>query len=171
MDCGKDPVTGWTEYLEGTSPRKLKYSDFALCSGPWVTEAGPYIEALQAADIPVIYAGTGGLFDTPEVSTIVKIFAFISECDKDVVYDDAFLQDIHTNLPEDFPSLWKKLKYGILAMQEATKAQKRLSLQGLYANVLSLLGLSAESFHEAEDDVLLFNLGRLSQAVFGLWGL
>lgn len=153
------------EYLEGDKPRKLKYSDFAFLFRSVGGEAGPYIDALREANIPVIYAGTGGLFDTPEVSSIIKIFAFISECDKDVDYDDNFLQDILDNLPDDFSITFKKLKSGILAIQEATKAQKRLSLQGLYANVLSLLGLSEESFHEAEDDVLLFNLGRLSQAI------
>lgn len=153
------------EFLDGSSVRKLKYSDFAFLFRSISNEATPYIEALRAADIPVIYAGTGGLFDTPEVSSIIKIFAFISQCDKDVEYDDAFLQDVHDNLPTDFSISVKKLKAGVLAIQEATKAQKRLSLQGLYANVLSLLGISDESFHEAEDDVLLFNLGRLSQAI------
>jgi len=153
------------EYLEGDKPRKLKYSDFAFLFRSIGNEAGPYIEALREANIPVIYAGTGGLFDTLEVSSIIKIFAFISECDRDVDYDDNFLQDIHDDLPDDFSITFKKLKSGILAIQEATKVQKRISLQGLYFNVLSLLGLSDESFHEAEDDVLLFNLGRLSQAI------
>lgn len=154
-----------TEFSDGTTVRKLKYSDFAFLFRSISNEATPYIEALRAADIPVIYAGTGGLFDTPEVSSIIKIFAFISECDRDVEYDENFLQDIHDNLPTDFSITFKKLKSGILAIQAAAKSQKRLSLQGLYANVLSLLGISDESFHEAEDDVLLFNLGRLSQAI------
>jgi DNA helicase-2/ATP-dependent DNA helicase PcrA len=153
------------EFLDGDAVRKLKYSDFAFLFRSVRSEAGPYIEALRAADIPVIYAGTGGLFDTPEVSSIIKIFAFISECDKDVDYDDAFLKDINDNLPDDFSITAKKLKAGILSIQEATKSQKRLSLQGLYANVLSLLGISDVTFHETEDDVLLFNLGRLSLAI------
>jgi len=154
-----------TEFLDGNNIRKLKYSDFAFLFRSVGNEASPYIEALQAADIPVIYAGTGGLFDTPEVSSIIKIFGFISECDKDIEYDDAFLQEIHDNLPDDFSIHLKRFKSGIVAIQEATKKQKRLSLQGLYANVLTLLGISDVSFHETEDDVLLFNLGRLSQAI------
>lgn len=153
------------EYLKNDSPRKLKYSDFAFLFRSVSGEAGPYIEALQTANIPVIYAGTGGLFDTNEVASIIKIFTFISECDKDTVYDDAFLHDIHDNLPDDFSINFAKFKNEITAIREATKTQRRLSLQGLYANILSLLGVSAENFHEAEDDVLLFNLGRLSQAV------
>jgi DNA helicase II / ATP-dependent DNA helicase PcrA len=153
------------EFLDGNVLRKLKYSDFAFLFRSISNEATPYIEALRAADIPVVYAGTGGLFDTAEVSSIIKIFAFITECDRDVEYNDDFLQDIHDNLPIDFSISFKELKTGILALRESSKVQKRLSLQGLYANVLSLLGLSAKSLHEAEDDVLLFNLGRLSQAV------
>jgi DNA helicase-2/ATP-dependent DNA helicase PcrA len=153
------------EYLEGGSTRKLKYSDFAFLFRSVGHEAGPYIEALRAADIPVIYAGTGGLFETDEVSSIIKIFAYISGCDKDVEYNDAFLHGICDFLPDDFSITFKKLKAGIVAIQTTIKTQKRLSLQGLYANVLSLLGLSDESFHEAEDDVLLYNLGRLSKAI------
>ncbi len=153
------------EYLEGDSPRKLKYSDFAFLFRSISSEAGPYIDALQEASIPVIYAGTGGLFETSEVSSIIKIFAFISECDRDVGYDDDFLHEIHDNIPDDFSISFKKLKSGILALQQANKSQKRLSLQGLYTNVLSLLGLSDETFHVTEDDVLLFNLGRLSRAI------
>jgi len=153
------------EYPEGNSPRKLKYSDFAFLFRSVGNEAGPYIEALRAADIPVIYAGTGGLFDTDEVSSIIKIFGFISECDKDVVYDDDYIQDIHDHLSDLFSISLKQLKRGIIAIRDATKSQKRLSLQGLYVDVLSLLGLSDESFHAATDDVLLFNLGRLSQAI------
>jgi DNA helicase-2/ATP-dependent DNA helicase PcrA len=153
------------EYQEGDSVRKLKYSDFAFLFRSVGNEAGPYIEALRNADIPVIYAGTGGLFDTEEISSIIKMMEFISEIDKDKEYDDDFLQEIHDNLPDDFSIPQKKFKSGILAIQAATKAQKRLSLQGLYGNILTLLGLSDESFHEKEDDVLLFNLGRLSQAI------
>jgi len=153
------------EYWEGGKVRKLKYNDFAFLFRSVRNEAAPYIEAMQADDIPVIFAGTGGLFDTDEVSSIIQILEYISECDKEVVYDDAFLRDIHNKLPADFVIPFKPFKKGILAIKEVTKNQKRLSLQGLYADILTLLGFYAESFHEAEDDVLLFNLGRLSQAI------
>ncbi len=153
------------EFLEGGILRKLKYSDFAFLFRSIRHEAGPYIEALRAAEIPVIYAGTGGLFDTPEVASIIKMLAFISECDKDAVYDDNFLQEIHDGLPDDFSISFNKLRNGLLAIKDAVKAQKRVSLQGLYANLLLLLELFNENFHDTEDDVLLFNLGRLSQAI------
>jgi DNA helicase-2/ATP-dependent DNA helicase PcrA len=153
------------EFNDGGNLRKLKYSDFAFLFRSISNEASPYIEALREANIPVIYAGTGGLFDTLEVDSIIRLLEFISECDKDVIYDDAFLEDIHDSLPDDFTISLKKLISGVQSIKDYTKSQKRLSLQGLYANILALLGLSENSFHEAEDDVLLFNLGRLSQAI------
>lgn len=153
------------EFWEGDKVRKLKYSDFAFLFRSVGNEATPYIDAMHAAEIPVIFAGIGGLFDTTEVSSIIRMLEYISECDKDVVYNDSFLHEIHDNLPDDFTITYKLFKAGILTIQEVTKNQKRLSLQNLYGDILSLLGLSGESFHEAEDDVLLFNLGRLSQAI------
>lgn len=153
------------EYLEGDSPRKLKYSDFAFLFRSVGNEAEPYIQALRSANIPVIYAGIGGLFNTQEVVSILKMLEYISKCDKDVEYDNDFLKDILKSLPSGFSITLKELSSGILIIQEEAKAQKRLSLQGLYADILSLLGLSGESFHETEDDVMLFNLGRLSQAI------
>ncbi len=153
------------EYWEGDKDRKLKYSDFAFLFRSVGNEATPYIEAMQAAGIPVVFAGTGGLFETDEVSSIIRILEYISECDKDVVYDKDFLNDIHSNLPDDFNITFRVFQEGITLIKEAAKKQKRLSLQGVYGDILYLLGLSGESFHEAEDDVLLFNLGRLSQSI------
>ncbi len=154
-----------TEYLEGDSPRKLKYSDFAFLFRSVGNEAAPYIQALQNANIPLIFSGTGGLFDTSEVSSIIHILEYISNWDKEATYDESFLKDIHNDLPHDFTLSVNRFAKGIQAIQAATKAQKRISLQAVYAGILSLLGLSEESFHQAEDDVLLFNLGRLSQAI------
>ena len=153
------------EFLEGETVRKLKYSDFAFLFRSVGSEAGPYIEALSEVGIPVVYAGTGGLFETDEVACIINIFEFICECDNDIVYDANFLKEIYDNLPDSFIIPFKRFKTGISAIQESTKLQKRISLQGLYSNILSLLGLSDESFHDTEDDVLLYNLGRLSQAI------
>ncbi len=153
------------EFWEGDRDRKLKYSDFAFLFRSVGNEATPYIEAMQAAGIPVVFAGTGGLFLTDEVSSIIRILEYISECDKDVVYDDDFLKDIHSNLPDNFKITFRVFQKGVEVIKEDGKKQKRLSLQGVYGDILYLLGLSGENFHEAEDDVLLFNLGRLSQAI------
>ena len=153
------------EYDDNGKVRKLKYSDFAFLFRSISNEANPYINALKEAEIPVVYAGVGGLFDTDEVSSIRKIMEYISECDTDIVYDDAFLKDIHDNLPEVFKISFRNFKSGIQTITETTKKQKRISLQGVYASILTMLGLSDLHHHETEDDVMLYNLGRLSQAV------
>jgi len=85
--------------------------------------------------------------------------------DKDEIYDDTFLKGLFDDLSGHFPITFDKFCNGANALKNAVKVQKRISLQGLYANVLSILGLSDESIHASEDDVLLFNLGRLSQSI------
>lgn len=153
------------EFSDGNSKRRLKYSDFAFLFRSVAKEAPAYIDALKNAGIPVIYSGTGGLFNTPEVATILRMFEFIAEWDKNMLYDDNFLEELLTISPSEFKLNLSALKFGLSAIQEATKSQRRISLQGLYANVLTMLGLSAERFHATSDDVMLYNLGRLSQAI------
>jgi DNA helicase II / ATP-dependent DNA helicase PcrA len=153
------------EYVDGDKVRKLKYSDFAFLFRSISNEAGPYIQALKDAEIPVLYAGVGGLFDTDEVRSIIRLMEYITECDAGVTYDDDFLHDVFDNLPEVFNITERKLKAGIATIRDTTKNQKRISIQGLYVSMLTLLGLSDLHHHEAEDDVMLYNLGRLSQAI------
>ncbi len=153
------------EFQEGDRIRKLKYSDFAFMFRSIANEATPYIEAMEAEGIPVIYSGVGGLFDTPEVTSIMKLLQYISEVDKDVLYDEVFLRDIFDNLHEGFKIKFRDFENNVHAIRETARNEKRLSLQGLYISILSMLGLSDVSFHESTDDVMLYNLGRLSQAV------
>ncbi len=162
---GKMHALVGTEYKDGETIRKLKYSDIALLFRSISNEASPYIDALNAADIPVVYSGTGGLFDTAEVSCIIKTLEYISECDSSVVYNEQFLRSIHIGLPRIFTMPLKQFKSGILELREWARGQRRLSLQGLYGNILSLLGLYEPAFHNSQNEVHLYNLGRLSQAI------
>ncbi|MEI6089723.1 MAG: ATP-dependent DNA helicase [bacterium] len=154
-----------TEFLDGTQIRKLKYSDFAILFRSVLREATPYIEALKAANIPVVFAGTGGLFDTDEVSAVIKIFEYISECDKDVVYNSDLLKIMHANLPKEFSLSFEEYKARILKIQHLENKHSSISLQALYVKILIALGVSDVNFHNAEDDILLFNLGRLSRMI------
>jgi len=153
------------EYIDGDNPRKLKYSDMAFLFRSISNEATPYIEAMKEANIPVIYAGTGGLFGTTEVSSIIKIFEYMSECDNDVIYDKNYLKKLHNDLSPLFKISLKSFSKGIDEIREDAKNRRRLSIQEVYANILSLLGLGADEFHDRDDDVLLYNLGRLSTAI------
>jgi len=153
------------EYKENDQVRKLEYSDFAIQFRSIANGAQPYIDALKEANIPIVYSGVGGLFETPEVNCIIKIMSYISKLDKGVIYDDNFLKAIHQSLPGLFSVSEKALINGIKKLEEWARKQKRLSLQGFYGLILEMLGVSKPEFHTEENEVLLYNLGRLSTAI------
>lgn len=154
-----------TEYQDGDTVRKLKYSDIALLFRSIANEATPYITALDEAEIPTVYSGVGGLFETDEVSCVIRILEYISECDKGTDYDTNYLRGVHNDLPETFTVPLKQFRGGIDKLKEWAEGQRRLSLQSLFGKILHLLGLSDQTFHASENEVLLYNLGRLSQAI------
>jgi len=51
------------------------------------------------------------------------------------------------------------------SLHDELKSQRRLNLQGLYGHILKLLGVDEERFHTEENEIKLYNLGRLSQAI------
>lgn len=153
------------EYQEGNSIRKLNYSDMALLFRSISNEAGPYLDALNAEGIPVVFSGAGGLFDTAEVRTVMQILEYISKCDAGVQYDDTFVANLHDQAQQNFNITLLEFTKGISALEEWARNQKRLSLQGLYGMILSMLGLDREEFHSDSNEVLLYNLGRLSKAI------
>lgn len=155
-----------TGYEDGDMVRRLKYSDMALLFRSVGNEATPYIEALKLASIPVIYSGSGGLFEEAEVKSVISILEYISECDnKSVTYDDAHLKTIHKDLPSIFNITWSKFKKEINGLKEWAAGQKRLSFQKLYTDLLQTLGVGSQQFHETANEVALYNLGRFSQAI------
>ena len=154
-----------TEYKDGDKIRRLKYSDMALLFRSISNEASPYIDELNASDIPLVYSGTGGLFDTPEVSCIIRTLEYISECDKDVIYNDRFLKNVFDDLPRVFTLTLKQFITGVIKIQDWARGQRRLSLQGPYQQLLGLLSLSDSAIHAPSNEVILYNLGRLSQAI------
>ncbi len=152
------------EYLDSGKIRKLKYSDIAILFRSVGNEGEHYINALKHAEIPIIYSGIGGLFDTIEVSSIINIFEYLSECDNDVVYDKNYLKELYKNLSVIFNFSFSKLSKDIENIKQVAKSKRRLSLQGIYGLILNMLGLANETYHSSEE-VLLYNLGRLSQAI------
>jgi DNA helicase-2/ATP-dependent DNA helicase PcrA len=154
-----------SEYMEGGQPRKLMYSDVALLFRSISYEAAPYLEALQSAGIPIVFSGVGGLFDTTEVRGIIQILEYISEIDYNTSYDDDFLLSVHKDLLPIFPLSFSTFSSGVNRIAEWARGMSRLPLQTLYGKILSLLGLARTDMHDREDDVILYNLGRLSKAV------
>lgn len=154
-----------TEYLDGSQIRKLKFSDIALLFRSISYEAGPYLDALKSAGIPVVFSGAGGLFDRTEVRSIMQTLEYISKCDAGAAYDDDFLKSIHDQLSAHFDIPFSRFKKGIDEIETLARKPKRISLQGLYGSILNLLGMDKEKYHGPENEVLLYNLGRLSTAI------
>jgi DNA helicase-2/ATP-dependent DNA helicase PcrA len=154
-----------TEYKDGEQVRRLEYSDIAIQFRSIANGAPPYIDALNEAKIPIVYSGVGGLFETTEVNCVIRILSYISKIDRGVSYDDTFLSDIWNDLPPVFTVPEKHFDSGVKKLEEYARKQRRLSLQGLYGLILELLGVSKPEFHSEENEVLLYNLGRLSTAI------
>ena len=154
-----------TEYLENDQVRMLEYSDIAIQFRSIANGAQPYIDALNAAEIPIVYSGVGGLFETLEVDCIIKIMAYISKIDRGVDYNDDFLRAIHQTLLNTFTISEKAIISGTKKLEVWARNQKRLSLQGFYGLILEMLWVSKPEFHKEENEVLLYNLGRLSTAI------
>jgi len=149
------------------SERQIQYSDIAILFRSISNEAQPYIDVLSDPQdpVPLIYSGVGGLFDTVEVSGIIEIFEYICECDRDIDYSDQFLTNVLRQLIPIFSLKTKNVIREIKVLRDWARNQKRLSLQNLYLKLLSIVGMDKPDLHDPNDDVLLYNLGRLSQAI------
>lgn len=154
------------EYMDKNGLRKLKYSDMVLLFRRR-NDAHQFKEALEQAGINVIYSGMGGLMEAPEVHAILRTFKYIGESAKD---DDnepnESINDIHDVIRNTFQITLPAFKKLVNELTKWCTEQKRLSMQGLYYKLLSGLGLADISFHnDSADDVVLYNLGRFSQAI------
>ncbi len=151
--------------------RGLAYSDIAIFFRSVKWDGRPYLDALDEAGIPYAVSGIGGLFDTPEVDIIFSIFSFLGDFGK--------IKDLHTKsyiIPDEnfiyedakiiFPYLRRKVfKSSLQQLKEDLQGKRRISLQGLYADILVLLGLTNDEMHGDTNEVRMYNLGRLSQAI------
>jgi len=154
-----------SEYNENGKTRKMEYSDIAVQFRSVANNAQPYIDALNMAGIPVVYSGVGGLFDTLEIRCVLQILEYIAKIDREVSYDNDFLQGIFQNLPAPFNISERHFINGINEIETWARGQRRLSLQKLYGLILEFLGLSKPEFHSDEHEVLLYNFGRFSKAI------
>lgn len=151
------------------SKRGLAYSDIAILFRSVKYGAEPYIQALEAAGIPFAVTNIGGLFDAPEVDTVFNILSYLGEFDKiwDGQSGTGFTPDedfIFNNACSVFQLPTKRtFKKHLKALKESLSG--RISLQGLYGQILTLLGLAKIEIHDHKNEVPLYNLGRLSQAI------
>lgn len=159
--------------VSGTDGKKrgITYSDIAIFFRSIRYDGTPYLEALEEARIPVAVNGIGGLFESEEADIIFEIFSYLGDFNKiwDYKAKEGYVPDlvsIYDRAKDSFavPSKAQFIK-AFEALKENVKSKRRLSFQGLYSDILSILGLQNERLHEDEDEVMLYNLGRISQAI------
>jgi DNA helicase-2/ATP-dependent DNA helicase PcrA len=161
-----------TEIVEpNVRKRGLSYSDIAIFFRSVRYDAKPYLDALEKEGIPVAVSGIGGLFESHEADIIFEILSYLGDFGKiwDSQRGEGYVPELASIyerannfflLPSrnQFAKIFEELKENI-------KIKRRISLQGIYADILSILGLQDESLHEETDEVMLYNLGRISQAI------
>ncbi len=151
--------------------RGLAYSDMAIFFRSVKYDGQPYLEALDEAGIPYAVSGIGGLFEAAEVDVIFSIFAYLGGFKKrwDSKAGDGESPepaDIYEQAAEIFhlPTKRQFVK-NLEQLHNALQGQRRLQLQGLYGDILMLLGVDDGEYHTDEHEIEMYNLGRLSQAI------
>lgn len=161
-----------TEWADSIGRKRgLAYSDVAIFFRSVRYDSRPYLDALDKAGIPFAVSGVGGLFEAPEVDILFDILSYIGDFPKIWISDvrigvtpqpDAIYHSAREvfSLPSKraFTSLLEK-------MRDTYKEKGRISLQGLYADILTLLGVPKPEFHSDDHEIQMYNLGRLSQAI------
>jgi len=159
----------WEE--KNGTPRGLAYSDMAIFFRSVRYDGRPYLDALEAAGIPYAVSGIGGLFEASEVDVIFSILSYLGDFEKiwnatDHSGEIPDMESICRDVAATFMIPPKKqFKKQLDELKENLKDQKRISLQGLYADILTLLGLTEEEMHNDDFELAMYNLGRLSQAI------
>lgn len=157
------------------SKRGLAYSDIAIFFRSVRFGAEPYLRALEYAEIPFAVTNIGGLFDSWEVDTIFNVLSYLGEFKNiwDGQSGTGFVPDenfIYNNVSPVFILPTKRTFYKHLRLLKESLSG-RISLQGLYGEILTLLGLANIEIHDNLNEVPLYNLGRLSQAISDYEGI
>ncbi len=167
-----------TEWIDKNNKKRgLAYSDIAIFFRSVKYEAKPYIEAFKKEKIPFTVSGVGGLFESKEIDIIFDIFSYLgnfkkiwrSDKAKGKVPDE---NKIYENAKEVFLiSDKKRFLKSLKVLKKNIQSKNRVSLQILYAEILQLLGITNEKFHDDDNEVMMFNLGRLSQVISDYEGI
>ena len=154
------------EYIDKGENRKIRLSDIAILFRRR-SDAHIYKEALDEAGLGVLYSGLGGLMESDEIDGILRTITYIGDSVKvNSQGPNESLQDIFYTISSVFSISWKNYSKLVNEIINWCNEQKRLSLQRMYVMLLNGLGLSDISFHDLPDDeTLLYNLGRFSQAI------
>ncbi len=151
------------------SKRGLAYSDIAFLFRSVKYGAQPYLDALDDAKIPYAVTNIGGLFEVNEVDTIFTILSYLGDFEKiwDGQSGTGFVptEDIIYSSAKPTFSLQNKKTFKKQLRELKESISGRISLQGIYGDILAILGVGMGSINEDENEVALYNMGRLSKAI------
>lgn len=160
------------EIVESEGRRRgLTYSDIAIFFRSVKYDAKLYLNALKAAGIPFAVSGIGGLFDSQEADIIFDILSYLGGFKKNWNNEEGSglipdIEAIYERARNLFPVPSKEEFIREFAnLKEDIKSRRRLSLQGLYTEILLILRVDNPEFHGEEKEILLYNLGKVSQAI------
>lgn len=153
------------EDAQGSEPRGLSYSDFAVLYRSVANDAGSLVEELRRRDIPYVVKGLNRLFDSPEIQAVVAIFRYmaslISEDDVRSLWTDADL------IPSG--SRWADALKVLIEGRDFERGKRWgvYNIQRLYLEFLEALVLREETVpgDSVRRELVFYQLGKFSQAI------
>lgn len=158
-----------------STPRGLTFADFAILLRSVRNDAGPILDALDAAGIPYIVGGMNGLFDTAEIQAMRAAFFFLagfSPPGGQPVTTARLQEMLHRACLGLTP---KQVSAGItfLKQKKAKIGQEmdaKLYVQRVYLDFLETIELREETIVGAgkgsrSGEIVYFNLGKFSQVI------
>ncbi|EMF55654.1 MULTISPECIES: ATP-dependent DNA helicase [Streptomyces] len=148
---------------EGSEPRGLDWSDFAVLFRSVKADAGPLVEELRLRGIPYVIKGLTKLFETPEVQASVTCFRFVAGLadEQDVIdaWVDAGVGLAESDVRAGLPVLTAAMQW------DASKSWDSTTLQGVFLEFLEAVELREERVPNERGELVYYNLGRFSTAI------
>jgi len=162
----------------GATLRGLSYADFAVLLRSVRNDAGPIIDALEAAGIPYIVGGMNGLFETKEIQAVCAVFYYLADFKEKPVPAPALAQILEQ---AELGLTSQQITAGLHMLAErkaqvGRRREQRLYLQRLYLDFLQTIELREEAVQEAtrgsrSGEIVFYNLGKFSQVISDFEGI
>ena len=154
--------------------RGLTYSDIAILLRSVRNDAAPIVSHFEDASIPYVIGGMNGLFDTPEIQAVRKIFYFLADHTpkKESRVRDSDVEGILVALQWGLDG--KSIASGKRFLLDRKKRigngmDAELYLQRVYLDLLEKLGVREENIDRAGNgrsgEIIFYNLGKFSQLI------
>ncbi len=166
-----------TQYFDkpDAEVRGLTYSDISVLFRSVRNDAKPLVQALDRAGIPYIVGGMDGLFDTPEIQSIARVFEYLSDFAPRGATPptEAAIRNALSN--GGFGLTDDQIDAGIMFLNErksqiGSVMNAELYLQRVYLDFLAALGIreeliDADTTSPRPGEVVYYNLGKFSNVI------